>query len=225
MASIATVLFGTAATSIPIATVEGVSLGAATVPATAGILTASNIAAGAMIGGLGLTAAGLAQSAQAQSQAALQAGAAQASELQGQQAVAAYNAQVQEQEARAIERQTQIRLRRHAEEASRLGSSLLASTGAAGVVTTSGAPLALMAKQAAESELDAMMIDYEGSVAAARARNQGNLDTLQGSIYGQRAGTTLRSSRKTASAYRTGGAYSVGSTLLTGFGSMASQRY
>ena len=148
--------------------------------------------------GTGVSALGMMQAGQAQAQAA-----------KGQQAVANYNARVQEQEARSIEQATRYRQLRHAESANRYGSSLLANMGASGVSLSEGSPLLIAASQAAQSEMDNLMIGYEGQVAESRSRNQAHLDTLQGQIYGQQARSA------TAAGY-----VGAGSSLLTGFGTM-----
>ncbi|HUT95291.1 MAG TPA: hypothetical protein VMY37_37905 [Thermoguttaceae bacterium] len=139
----------------------------------------------------------------------LQAGQAAAAEAKSRQAMAEYNAKVAEQEAKAAEAQTQFQQKRQAEAALRQQGRLRAGLGAAGVVTTEGTPLMIQAKQAAEAELEGLMIGYEGQIRAGRARSQAALDRLQGSIYGQRAKTASR-----------GGFMGAGTSLLTGFGEM-----
>jgi hypothetical protein len=135
-----------------------------------------------------------------------QAGRAQAEEAQGQAAVAAYNARVQEQEAAAIEAQTAFKQKRQAEEAGRYASTLRANLGASGVVPGEGTPLLIEARQAAEAELDQLMIGYQGQIGAARARSAGAVDMMQADIY-----------RRKARNYGTAGAIGAGTTLLTGF--------
>jgi len=83
---------------------------------------------------------------------------------------------------------------------------MLAGMGAAGAVTSAGTPLLIQAKQQAESELENLMIGYEGATQASRLRSEANLQRTQGKIYGQKA--------KTA---RTASYIGAGSTLLTGF--------
>lgn len=150
--------------------------------------------------GTGLAAVGQIQAAQA---AAAQAESAKA--------MAEYNAQVAEQEAKAIERRTGFEGRRAAEAAERRQSKLRAALGTAGVILTAGAPLKIQAEEAKESELEQLLISYEGDVAASRARSQAVLDRAQADIFGQRAG-----------AARTAGFIGAGSTLLTGFGQLGS---
>ena len=142
-----------------------------------------------------------------------QAGQAAAGEAESRQAMAEYNARVAEQEAQAVEQQTRFQQQQQAKEAARYQSSLLAGLGAAGVVTTVGTPLMIQARQAAESELERLMIGYEGQVRASRARSQAGLDRMQAGIYGQRARTASRA-----------GLFGAGTSLLTGFGTMAMSR-
>lgn len=157
-----------------------------------------------------LTAGGIALAAVGQ----IGAGNAAAAQAEGQAAVANYNAKVQEQEARSQEAQATFRQRRQAEEAARIASSLQAGLGASGAVSSEGTPLLIQAKQAAESELDNLLIGYEGQLGASRSRSQAALDRMQAGIYGQQAGYA-----------RMGGMIGAGSTLLTGFGTMAARKY
>lgn len=160
-------------------------------------------ATAAAVGGIGL--AGYGQMAQGQ---------AIAQQAEGQAAIADYNAKVQEQEARAAEAATVYEQNRQAEEARRLSSGLLANAGASGLVPSQGAPLMVEAEQAAQSELDNLMIGYKGQLAASRARSQGTVDSLQEGIY-------RRSSRNASLA----GGIGSGTTLLSGFGELAARKY
>jgi len=136
----------------------------------------------------------------------IQAGQAAAGEAESMKAMAEYNARLQEQEARAAEAQAEWRQKRQAEEAARYRSTLRAGMGAAGVSTTEGSPLMVEAAQAAQDELENLMIGYEGQIGASRARSQAAIDRAQGTIYGQRARNA-----------RTAGFMGAGTTLLTGF--------
>lgn len=136
-----------------------------------------------------------------------QAGQAAAAQAEGQAAMAEYNAKLQEREARMLEQQAAFRQRRQAREAQRHMSSLRAGLAASGAVPTEGAPLLIQSEQAAESELENLLIGYERQVGAQRATSQAQLDRLQASIYRKRAGTS-----------RTAGIMGAGTTLLTGFG-------
>jgi len=149
--------------------------------------------------GVGVSAVGLAKSAQAA-----------AAQAEGQEAMAEYNAKVAEQEAKARTARSIFEQQRQAKEAERRAGSLRAGLGTAGVMMDVGTPLLLQAEQAAESELDNLLIGYEGQVGAARARSQAALDRMQASIYS--------SSAKSA---RLAGMVGAGTTLLKGFGKAA----
>jgi len=121
--------------------------------------------------------------------------------------VANYNAAVAEQQAEAERQKATFEQKRQAERAARIKSAQEVGLAKAGGL---GSPVAgdLAAEQAAELELENLLIGYEGEVGARRAGSQATLDRLQGRIYRQKG-----ESRKTASYY------GAGSTLLTGFGS------
>ena len=140
-------------------------------------------------------------------------GQAAAAQAKGQAAIANYNARVAKQDARAKELRTQFEQQAQAEAGARYGSSLLAGMGASGSIPSQGSPLLVQAQQAAESELDNLMIGYTGMVAAGQSRSQASLDRLQASVYRQQAGN-----------YRMAGMIGAGTSLLTGFGSIAAQR-
>lgn len=180
---------------------------AAAVPATAGLfgaagaITAGGLATGgALVGGLALGTAGI-----------LQAGAAQAAQAESAAELAAFNARVAEQEAQAIEARTGFEGRRQAEVAERRQSRLRAALSASGVVPTAGAALLIQTEQAKESELEQLLIGFEGGIAAGRARSQAALDRTQAGIFSQRAG-----------AARTAGVIGAGGSLLQGFGRIGS---
>ena len=157
-----------------------------------------------------LTAAGVGISALG----TYQAGQAQAEQAKGQQAMAEYNAQVARQEAKALETRSLYESRLQNKEAQRIGSSLEAGLAASGVSPSAGTPLLIQATQAAESEMENLMIGYEGRTAAGRAMSQSKLDTMQAGIYGTAAKN-----------YSRGGMIGAGATLLTGFGKMAARKY
>lgn len=136
----------------------------------------------------------------------IRAGQAAEAEAESQQNIANYNAQVQEREAKAIEQRTALAQRRQAEAAARQLSTLEAGIGAAGAVTTAGAPLMLQAKQASESELENLMIGYTGRERAVAARTQARLDIAQGKLAKQRGKAKAR-----------GRYIGAGTTLLSGF--------
>ena len=181
-------------------------------------------ATSALIGGVGLSAVGLARAGQARaadvrSQAFAALGRQQ--DARSQQAIARYNAQVAENEARSIEIATLYRQRRHAREAQRRGSSLLAALGASGAVPSEGAPLELQATQAAEDELDIMLLGHEAQIRAERARSQARLDVMQATIHGRQAlqfGRQARAFGGRAGSFQRAGQLQAGATLLQGFG-------
>jgi hypothetical protein len=142
----------------------------------------------------------------AQALGQFKAGQAASAEGKSQQNIANYNAQVQEREAKAIEQRTALEQRRQAEAAARQQSSLEAGLGAAGAVSTAGAPLMLQAKQASESELENLNIGYTGREEATAARTQAQLDRMGGKLARQRG-----------KAEATGHYIGAGTTLLSGF--------
>lgn len=136
------------------------------------------------------------------------AGAAKA-EAKSAQNIANYNAAVMEREAEAIRQKARFEQRRQVKAGERIKSSLLAALGASGADITVGAPLELQAEQAAELELENILIGYEGEVGAQRALSQAALDRLQGRLYRQK-GRNLALARNIQLAKE-------GVTLLTGF--------
>lgn len=137
---------------------------------------------------------------------------AEAARVEGEsaQAIARYNAAVQEQEARAELMRGQFAQQRQAGEAARQISALRAGFGAAGAVPTEGAPVAALAEQVAESELEQLLIGYEAEVRAGRARTGAKLERIRGRAARQRA-ESLAFARQVQFGTR------IGATLLTGF--------
>lgn len=142
----------------------------------------------------------------------LQAGAAAEAEMQSAQNIANFNAAVMDREAEARRQKATFEQQQQAKRAARVKSALTAGIAAAGGL---GSPVAadLAAEQAAELELENLLIGYEGEVGAQQALSQAELDRLQGRLFRQK-GKTLRQ----ASYFR------AGSTLLTGFGTVGSMR-
>ena len=136
----------------------------------------------------------------------IQAGREAEAQAKSAQNIAKYNALVQEREAEALKQQAGFEQKRQAKRAVRVKSALTARVAAAGGL---GAPVAadLAAEQAAELELENLMIGYGGEIGAERALAKAELDRLQGKLYRQKG----KAARK-ASYFRAGG------TLLTGFG-------
>ena len=157
-------------------------------------IAAATSTEGLMLIGTGLTAAGQ-----------IQQGRVAEAEAKSAQNMANYNAAVMEQTAKTQELKTKFELGRQAEEARRIKGALRAKVGKAGGI---GSPVfeELTGEQAMELDLDNLLIGYEGRRKAERARNQANLDVMQGKIY--------REQGKNA---RTASYIGAGTSLLTGF--------
>lgn len=188
----ASLLLGTAAMSA--------TATAAAVPATAGLFGTAGAFAlpqALMTVGTGVAAAG-----------GISGGMAAASQAEAAQNLANFNAAVQEQEARAIKERAKFAQKRQAERGARVKSALEAALGKVGGL---GAPVAadLAAEQAAELELENLLIGFEGEIGARRALSQAEIDRISGKIVKQRG-----------RAARTAGFFGAGGTLLTGFGSV-----
>jgi len=109
-----------------------------------------------------------------------------------QQNISEYNAAVAEQEAKASLLQSEFDQNRQVEEAARIKSRMEANIGAAG---GSGSPVAidLAGAQARESDLEMMLIGYQGQVKSQQFQNQAVLDRLQGKLARQSAKSAARS--------------------------------
>ena len=127
-------------------------------------------------------------------------------------------------EAEAVRQKARFAQKRQAERGERIKSALVADIAAAGGL---GSPVAadLAAEQAAELELENLLVGFEGEVLAGRAETQAELDRLQAKIFGRRAGEieqvggiTSRAFKQRAGRLRTAGFLGAGGTLLTGFG-------
>lgn len=146
--------------------------------------------AGAILGGVGQLQAGAAAKAQAISQ----------------QNLAEYNARVQEREAEALRMKAKFATQRQAERGARIKSRMTAKIAAAGGL---GSPVAidLAAEQAAELELENLLIGFVGETEAQRAETQAEIDRLSG-----------RMARRRGISAETAGRIGAGTSLLTGFG-------
>lgn len=114
-----------------------------------------------------------------------------------------YNAALKQTEAKEIEAATGIKQMQQSEEAARQMSGLEATAGGAG-----SSPLVLVfAKQAAESELENLMIGREGTIQAAQARSEAENYRMAGKF------ARIKAKNKAISSY-----ISAGSTMLSGFG-------
>jgi hypothetical protein len=152
--------------------------------------------AGVILGGLALGAVGQ-----------IMQGSAAASQAKGEQAMANYNAAVANQNAVQTEKATLYKQQKQAEAADRQASTLRANLGASGAVPNEGTALQLQGTQAAQSELDNLMIGYQGQIQAGQYRSQAGLQQMQAGIYGQAAGNDMMA-----------GMLGAGTSLLTGFG-------
>ena len=138
---------------------------------------------------------------------------AQAMRAQGKSAenIANYQAAVAEQEATALRSKAKFEQTRQVGMAERIKSSMTAAIAVAGGL---GSPVAedLAAEQAAELELENLLIGYEGEVGAKRAESQAILDRLQGQLTRQQAKSAARQAN-------IGFGMQLGSlALLSGFG-------
>lgn len=136
---------------------------------------------------------------------AIQEGRAAEAESKSAQNLAEFNARVQEREATAIKQKSVFESKRAATAAAERRSAQKASIATAGGL---GSPVAtdLAAEQAAEDELEQLLISFEGQTGVGRARSQAAIDRAGGRIA-KRRGESL----KTASRIK------AGTSLLTGF--------
>jgi hypothetical protein len=107
---------------------------------------------------------------------------AQAASARGEEAVHLYNAKVQEREAVAQGQAASFKQGLQAQEADRLRSTQQAIAGTSGAVSDVGTPLLIQAEQAEQSELDNLLIGYEGIVGAQRSRSQAKLDLFKAGL-------------------------------------------
>ena len=154
--------------------------------------------------GLAQTAATVGMGAAIYSQ--VQAGDEGAMAARNQQTMMDYNADMARREAASMRTAGQYKQVRTEEASQRGKSTMLSRMGWKGT-PGAGTNILVEGEQAEEDAIENLLIGYESSVGASRAESQANLDTMQGSIYGQKARNI-----KTASRYK------AGSTLLTGLG-------
>lgn len=110
---------------------------------------------------------------------ALQQGAQQSAALR-------YNAAVAENDALAVRQSAEFEARNTRRRAQAMMAQNRAASGASGV-TMEGSPLLAMSESNYEAELDALAIEYSGSIAEARAKSQAAVDRMQ-SAQASRAG-------------------------------------
>ncbi len=131
--------------------------------------------------------------------------------------IANFNAAVALQEAEAQRAKAGFAQKRQAKRGAQIKSALTAKIGAAGGI---GSLVAadLAAEQAAELELENLLIGFEGEVAAGKAESQAELDILQGKIAKQRGKTAARAANvQFGTQLATTPVTKKGGTLLTGF--------
>lgn len=114
-----------------------------------------------------------------------------------------YNAAIMEQEAKAIRAKGAFEQIRQAKEAARIKSTLRTKIAGQGAY---GSGL-LEEEQAAELELEGLLIGGEAETAARRAESQAILDRAAGKL-----------AKRRGKAAKTAGYIGAGATLLTGFG-------
>lgn len=123
--------------------------------------------------------------------------------------IAEFNAAVAKQQATAERQRAAFAGERQAKKAAETKSALTAKLAAAGGL---GSPVAadLAAEQAAELELENLLIGFEGEVAARRSERQAELDILQGKLARQKGKSAAR---------RANVQFGIqAATFLTGFG-------
>ena len=107
--------------------------------------------------------------------------------------IANFNAEVAEQEGKAAQARSGFDQMQQAKEAARIKGAMRAGMGSAGVLGTKGS-LGIIGEQARESELENLLIGFEGETAMRQAgsraeglRLQGELDRQRGKSAGRRA--------------------------------------
>ena len=105
--------------------------------------------------------------------------------------IANYNAAVAEQQATAERQRAAFGQRRQAKRGAEIKSAQIAALGAAGGL---GSPVAgdLAAEQAAELELENLLIGFEGETKAKQLESQATLDILQGKLSRQKGKSAAR---------------------------------
>ena len=132
------------------------------------------------------------------------------------------NAQIADQEAAAIDKQTEYKLGAFNKDYERFVGRTTVSTAKAGVQQGSGTSLRIQMANASEAELQRNLIEYDGGVAKARKFEEGNFYRIQGDM----ARTTGRMTAmgtlfKGASSFLQSGA---GSSLLSSGANMFSSQ-
>jgi len=124
------------------------------------------------------------------------------------QEAAEFNARVARNEAVATRQKARFDQVRQAKEGSRIKGAMAARAAKSGARTDVGAPVLAAAEQAAELELDNLLIGFEGETKAKKHESQARLDKFGGKVARQaskiKAGTTVLKGFSTA--LRAGGA-------------------
>lgn len=105
--------------------------------------------------------------------------------------IAEFNARIAEEEATAAKQRSAFASKRQAKKGEQIKSALAAKLAGAGGL---GSPVAadLAAEQAAELELEDLLIGFEGEVAAKRSLAQAEVDRLGGRLARQRGKSAAR---------------------------------
>ena len=130
------------------------------------------------------------------------------------------NAQIADQEAGAIDKQTEYKLGQFNKDYERFVGRTTVSTAKAGVQQGSGTSLRIQMANAKEAELQRDLIEYDGGVAKARKFEEGNFYRIQGDMARQTGRMTAMGTLfKGASTFL---GTSAGSSLLTSAGNIFS---
>lgn len=115
-----------------------------------------------------------------------------------------YNARVAELHADAAERSSDLEAEGIRKRTMRVQGAVRARAAGAGLDVSSGSPLDILAENASEGELDALVARYSGAVEASRARSQATLSRFQGSqaVTSGWIGAGAELLRSAGSAYR-----------------------
>ncbi len=131
--------------------------------------------------------------------------------------LANFNARIQERQAKAQRTKGKFEQKRQAKRGTRVKAAQIADIAAAGGLAS---PVAgeLVGEQAAELELENLLIGFESEVLAGRAESQAELDRLQGKISRKRGkDLAFAANIRFATQLATTPVGSQGKTLLTGF--------
>ena len=132
------------------------------------------------------------------------------------------NAEIADQEAGAIDKQTEYKLGQFNKDYARIVGKTTVSTAKAGVEQGSGTSLRIQMANATEAELQRNLIEYDGSVAKARKFEEGNFYRIQGDMARQTGRMAAMGTLfKGASTFLQSGA---GSSLLTSAGNIFSSQ-